>query len=127
MDNENSICKVDGKSYDFKKYKELIAEENEDEAIGFLKEELGYDWKITGDIYFLLIEMEHQIPEEINTETIEQELEKLKALQPPKCPNCGSASITAGQRGYTLLTGMYGSMDTVNYCMSCGHKWEPRK
>lgn len=43
----------------------------------------------------------------------------------PKCPKCGSTSIMAGQRGYSLLTGFIGSSKTVNRCANCGHKWKP--
>lgn len=42
----------------------------------------------------------------------------------PKCPKCGSTSITAGQRGYTLLTGFIGSGKTINRCAKCGYKWK---
>lgn len=42
-----------------------------------------------------------------------------------KCPKCGSSSITAGQRGYSLLTGFIGSGKTVNRCAKCGYKWKP--
>ena len=42
-----------------------------------------------------------------------------------RCPRCGSTNITAGQRGYSLLTGIVGSGSTVNRCASCGHKWKP--
>ena len=45
----------------------------------------------------------------------------------PHCPRCGSTSITAGQRGYSLLTGFLGSGSTVNRCANCGHKWKPRR
>lgn len=43
----------------------------------------------------------------------------------PKCPKCGSTSITSGQRGYSLLTGFIGSGKTVNRCANCGYKWKP--
>lgn len=42
----------------------------------------------------------------------------------PKCPKCGSTAITAGQRGYSLLTGFLGSGQTVNRCANCGYKWK---
>ncbi len=42
-----------------------------------------------------------------------------------RCPRCGSTNITAGQRGYSLLTGFVGSGSTVNRCANCGHKWKP--
>lgn len=44
----------------------------------------------------------------------------------PRCPKCGSTAITAGQRGYSLLTGFIGSGNTVNRCANCGHKWKPK-
>ena len=43
----------------------------------------------------------------------------------PKCPKCGSTSITTGSRGYSLFTGFLGSGKTVNRCGNCGYKWEP--
>lgn len=43
----------------------------------------------------------------------------------PKCPKCGSTSITAGQKGYSLLTGFIGSGKTVNRYVNCGFKWKP--
>lgn len=42
-----------------------------------------------------------------------------------RCPKCGSTNITAGQRGYSLLTGFIGSGNTVNRCAKCGYKWKP--
>lgn len=41
------------------------------------------------------------------------------------CPKCGSTSITAGQRGFSLFTGFIGSGKTVNRCSNCGYKWKP--
>lgn len=43
----------------------------------------------------------------------------------PKCPKCRSTAVTAGQRGYSIITGFFGSNQTVNRCASCGHKWKP--
>lgn len=45
----------------------------------------------------------------------------------PRCPKCGSTAITTGQRGYSLITGFWGSNKTMNRCANCGHKWEPRR
>lgn len=45
----------------------------------------------------------------------------------PKCPKCGSTSITTGSRGYSLFTGFLGSGKTINRCGNCGYKWEPGK
>lgn len=45
----------------------------------------------------------------------------------PTCPKCGSTAITAGQRGYTLMSGFLGSNKTVNRCVNCGYTWKPGK
>lgn len=42
-----------------------------------------------------------------------------------KCPKCGSTAVTAGQRGFNILTGFIGSGATVNRCAKCGYKWKP--
>lgn len=44
----------------------------------------------------------------------------------PKCPRCGSTAITAGQRGFSIVTGFWGSSATVNRCSNCGYKWKPK-
>lgn len=45
----------------------------------------------------------------------------------PKCPRCGSTSISTGARGFSWITGFLGSSKTVNRCGNCGHKWEPKR
>ena len=59
-----------------------------------------------------------------------KELEEAKAREKaekmkPRCPKCGSTSITAGQKGYSLLTGFLGNNKTVNRCANCGYTWKP--
>ena len=49
------------------------------------------------------------------------------AINNPHCPKCGSTAITAGQRGYSILTGFLGSNKTVCRCANCGHSWKPGK
>lgn len=39
------------------------------------------------------------------------------------CPKCGSHQITAGQRGWTVTTGLLGSSATYITCLKCGFKW----
>lgn len=43
-----------------------------------------------------------------------------------KCPKCGSTAITTGQRGFSLISGFWGSSKTMNRCGNCGYKWKPR-
>ena len=96
-----------------------------------------------GDIYFasenfetlkLMIELKKNDPIEYSIKLAqfkeiadnkkkEQEQERLT----PKCPKCGSKSITTGQKGYGLIMGFWGSNKTVNRCGSCGHTWQPNE
>lgn len=54
-----------------------------------------------------------------------QEERKRQERNLPRCPKCGSTSITASQRGYSFWTGFLGSNKTVNRCSNCGHTWKP--
>ena len=60
-------------------------------------------------------------------ESIEREIRRKQQdeASKPKCPKCGSTNITTGQRGFSLLTGFWGSNKTVNRCANCGHTWKP--
>ena len=62
---------------------------------------------------------------QFKTQIQQQENSRAQATNTVKCPRCGSTNITAGQRGYSLLTGFVGSGRTVNRCANCGHKWKP--
>ena len=44
----------------------------------------------------------------------------------PKCPICGSTSITTGARGVNNFWGFLGASRTVNRCGNCGQTWTPR-
>ena len=61
---------------------------------------------------------------------------------PIKCPQCGSAQIAGGTKGFSggkavgfailagpvgLLAGLHGSKRIVVSCLNCGHKWQPGK
>ena len=56
----------------------------------------------------------------------EQKRAELKRQGIPSCPRCGSTYITAGARGYSIVTGFIGSGKTVNRCANCGHTWSPK-
>lgn len=62
---------------------------------------------------------------QFKTQVQQQENYKTQSSNVVKCPKCGSTNITAGQRGYSLLTGFIGSGSTVNRCAKCGYKWKP--
>ena len=99
------------------------------------------DYNCKMDDYLLLFNISHdgnfilQMLKLKNDDPIEYELkmaqfreiaERKKADESkPRCPKCGSTSITAGQKGYSILTGFLGSNKTVNRCSNCGHTWKP--
>lgn len=62
---------------------------------------------------------------QFRTQVQQQENSRAQAANTVKCPRCGSTNITAGQRGFSLLTGFVGSGRTVNRCANCGYKWRP--
>lgn len=99
------------------------------------------DYNCKMDDYLLLFNISHdgnfilQMLKLKNDDPIEYELkiaqfreiaERKKAEESkPRCPKCGSTSITAGQKGYSFWTGFLGSNKTVNRCSNCGHTWKP--
>lgn len=99
------------------------------------------DYNCKMDDYLLLFRISHdgnfilQMLKLKNEDPIEYELkmaqfreiaERKKAEESkPRCPKCGSTSITAGQKGYSIMTGFLGSNKTVNRCSNCGHTWKP--
>ena len=57
---------------------------------------------------------------------LEQERqERIREMNQPKCPRCGSTQITTGARGWKITTGLLGASKTVNRCANCGHTWKP--
>lgn len=60
-------------------------------------------------------------------ESYEDKLRKMEEEESkPRCPKCGSTSISTGQRGYNIISGFLGSNKTINRCSNCGYKWEPK-
>lgn len=57
----------------------------------------------------------------------QQKVTKAEESNKIKCPKCNSTSITAGQRGFSIVTGFIGSNKTVNRCANCGYKWKPSR
>lgn len=62
-----------------------------------------------------------------NRETRQKEKQEERERYNSHCPRCGSTKIQAGNRGYSLVTGFIGSGDVRFICMSCGHKWKPKR
>lgn len=61
------------------------------------------------------------------SDKLNKQNQQIQMQNTPTCPKCGSTAITAGQRGYTLMSGFLGSNKTVNRCANCGHTWKPGK
>lgn len=55
-----------------------------------------------------------------------QVVDKQHANQ-PRCPRCGSTSISTGARGVNYLWGFIGASKTVNRCSNCGYTWKPKR
>ena len=57
----------------------------------------------------------------------EKEQQKQIEANSVKCPKCGSTSVQATTRGFSIVTGFVGSGSPRNVCQKCGHKWKPGK
>lgn len=99
-----------------------------------LVEEYAYITLISEDRDFIdaMIELKQKDIIEFKTKIAQfkaqvdaQEERKRQERNLPRCPKCGSTSITASQRGYSFWTGFLGSNKTVNRCSNCGHTWKP--
>lgn len=62
----------------------------------------------------------------VNAEIIEDNSTINVQYDTIRCPRCGSTAITTGQRGFTIMTGFWGSNKTVNRCGKCGYTWQPK-
>ena len=57
---------------------------------------------------------------------IEKNSEKFreKANGQPFCPFCGCTSLSANNRGFSMVTGTIGSKDVYITCLKCGNRWK---
>lgn len=90
------------------------------------------DYTVRWDLYNAMVELKKNdiIEYNLKLSQFKNQVDQNNQIQQRnnnvvKCPKCGSTNITAGQRGYSLLTGFIGSGSTVNRCAKCGHKWKP--
>lgn len=58
---------------------------------------------------------------------IKNKVRRLKAEGKVCCPRCGSESVAAGTRGFTITTGFVGSGKVRVICLNCGYKWKPKR
>ena len=85
----------------------------------------NFDFIPSGDINKYLTP-EHPEYEKIKFGSSFNYLKPLNSSK-PRCPKCGSTSIGVTNRGYSILFGLLGSGAPMNVCMSCGHRWKPKK
>lgn len=79
------------------------------------------------DLLFAMIKLHDDDPIEYELKIAQfREIAERKKAEDskPRCPKCGSTSITTVNKGYSLLTGFLGSGKPMNVCQSCGHKWK---
>ena len=70
-------------------------------------------------------------PEHIKSQALQQKPNL--STQVPKnnipnqvcCPKCGSTQIGVVNRGFSIITGFFGSGSPRNVCQNCGYKWKP--
>lgn len=134
---ETTICNIDGTSYDLYDVFNLISNGKYKDSFLKIKDTLQISIKNCLNI-IEFIDISGTVPNHYETKeyTKSEELEAYKKILSMKdknlannnvvsCPKCGSTAITAGQRGYSFLTGFLGSGKTVNRCANCGHTWKP--
>lgn len=98
------------------------------ELIGYLehyKHVPDFNFTPSGDVD-KYITPEHPDYEKIKSGPSFNYLKPLNSSK-PRCPKCGSTSIGITNRGYSILFGLLGSGTPMNVCMSCGHRWKPKK
>lgn len=132
LEQVNTICVINGVSWDMAHVKELIDALDRNDALGLsrlcddLKEELEVE-AITALYLICEIRDTGVIPKTYSDEYARELVRKKEALSEITCPKCNSTNVVTGQRGYSMMWGFIGSNRTMNRCAKCGHKWEPRK
>lgn len=119
-DEFNEDCIINNMTFNLAKYKKYLKDANV--SIDELEYELFQEVK-TITIYeakelIKIIVDTQNIPKTFNSHHISASL--------PRCPRCGSTSISTGARGVNHFWGFIGASKTVNRCAKCGHMWEPK-
>lgn len=82
-------------------------------------------YRISHDGNFILEMLRLKRNNPIDYQLKMQQFQQLKRENDkPRCPKCGSTSLSTVNKGYSLLTGFLGSGKPMNVCQSCGHKWK---
>lgn len=128
LPKENTICIINGRSYDLSEIKERIDhlapgdEKSKYKIMVDLQNKFGITNRTTVAYLVDTIHKTGNVPERYN------DYEAMAAKNSIiRCPKCSSTQITTGSRGYSIVTGFIGAGKTVNRCARCGYKWTPRK
>lgn len=129
--SKNMVCIVNGVTYDFSDiYNEMLefTEDTRRDYPTYVNNKiLTPVMKKTNLSYASASELcditakNKELPRFFNGET------RIQQATGPRCPKCGSTSISTGQRGFSMMTGFIGSNKTVNRCANCGYQWTPRR
>lgn len=126
-------CLINGKEYDLTEVLNSIVNEEYPKAKELLT---GLNTGLTSideiRLRKLLLETK-KIPHQFNSgDTVyenkvvsPEELKRIRANSPVRCPKCKSTSIATTNRGYSLVWGFIGSGKPMNVCQKCGYKWKP--
>ena len=126
--SENSTCqkhniKMQEPNIDVEDFNSIIVTTKFDgncvSAMIKLKEEDPIEYQLKMAQFRELARQKHENFEEACRKSEEEQTK-------PKCPRCGSTSITTGARGVNNFWGFLGASKTVNRCGNCGHTWTPR-
>lgn len=120
----NEICLINGESFNLLEYKNIILNSNlsADDIVEI-------ETKLFYQVQTITIFESHELLENIkNNKKIPRIFNShhVSALL-PRCPHCGSTSISTGARGVNWTLGLIGASKTVNRCANCGHTWTPRR
>lgn len=126
LEEENTICVINGRSYDLTEVKERIDQLSPgDEMSKYhimvdLQKKIGNVNSATVAYLVDTIHKTGKVPERYS-DTITANNVSVR------CPKCSSTQITTGSRGYSIVTGFIGAGKTVNRCAKCGYSWKPRR
>lgn len=119
----NNICSINGFEYDLTEYVEELRKDPSKVSsfdLGFkLAKYVRTINKHESEELLSLIATKNEVPKTFNSHHISETI--------PRCPKCGSTSISTGARGVNWKLGLIGASKTVNRCAKCGHMWEPRR
>lgn len=130
---KSNYCLINGKEYDLTEVLASIVNEEYPKAKQLLSN-LNTGLTSMDEIRLrkLLLETK-KVPSQFNSGDIvyensvvsPEEMKKIHANSPVRCPKCKSTSIATTNRGYSLVWGFIGSGKPMNVCQKCGYKWKP--